>query len=181
MTTVVVEEVELEPPPPRWISITAGILWLIVGLVLLSLDSTSAATLGYMVGFVLILAGVDEFVHMIEAAGWKWLHGLMGVVFVLGGFFALLSPFHTFGILALFIGWFLIIKGFFDVAESIGFRHVMPLWGLSLAAGIAQIALGLWAVGYPGRSAWLLLVWTGVGALMRSVGSFVTAFASGGR
>jgi uncharacterized membrane protein HdeD (DUF308 family) len=100
---------------------------------------------------------------------------------VLGGFFALLSPFHTFGILALFIGWFLIIKGFFDVAESIGFRHVMPLWGLSLAAGIAQIALGLWAVGYPGRSAWLLLVWTGVGALMRSVGSFVTAFASGGR
>jgi uncharacterized membrane protein HdeD (DUF308 family) len=55
----------------------------------------------------------------------------------------------------------------------------MPLWGLSLAAGIAQIALGLWAVGYPGRSAWLLLVWTGVGALMRSVGNLVTAFTGG--
>jgi uncharacterized membrane protein HdeD (DUF308 family) len=178
--TAVAVEVEVVPPPPRWISIISGIVWLLVGLVLLSLDSTSAATLGYMVGFVLILGGVDEFVHMVEADGWRWLHGLIGVIFVLGGFFALLSPFHTFGILALFIGWFLIIKGFFDVARAIGFRDVLPLWGLTLTAGIFEIGLGLWAVGYPGRSAWLLLVWTGVGALMHSIGNFVTAF-SGGR
>jgi uncharacterized membrane protein HdeD (DUF308 family) len=147
--------------------------------VLLSFDPTSAATLGYLVGFVLLLAGVDEFVRMVVAPGWKWLHGVLGVLFVLGGIAALLAPFQTFGYLALFMGWYLLIKGSFDLATAIAFRHVLPLWGLGLAVGIGQILLGFWAMGYPGRSAWLVILWAGIGAMFRGVGDLVAAFTRG--
>jgi uncharacterized membrane protein HdeD (DUF308 family) len=181
MTAVAVEvDVERVVPPPRWLLIVSGVLWLVIGLVLLSLDATAAATLGYMVGFVLILGGFDEFGHMVAAPSWGWLHAVAGVIFILGGIAALFSPLQTFGILALFMGWFLLIKGFFDMAKAIGFRDVLPLWGLTLVVGILEIGLGLWAVGYPGRSAWLLLIWVGAGALLRSAGSFVAAFSAGG-
>ncbi len=175
---VVVEVDEPMVAPPRWLLVLSAIFWLLASLVLLSLDATGAAILGYMVGFVLIFGGVDEFILMIEAPSWRWLHGLAGGLFVLAGIGALFSPFQTFGILALFIGWYLIIKGFFDVAKAIGFRATLPLWGLTLAVGVLEIGLGLWAVGYPGRSAWLLMIWAGTGALLRSIGDFVAAFTS---
>ena len=178
----VVTEVEAmdEPPPPKWQLIVGGILWLLVAIVMLSLDATSAATIGYLVGFVIILAGIDEFVMLTVLPGWKWLHAALGVLFILFGVAALLEPFQTFGITALLIGWYLLFKGFFDFALSIAFRRDMPLWGLTLTAGIFEILLGLWALGYPGRSAWLLMLWVGIGALLRGIGDLVAAFTHRG-
>jgi uncharacterized membrane protein HdeD (DUF308 family) len=176
VATVAVDPRAEVAPPPRWALIIGGVLWLIVGLVLLSLDATSAATLGYMVAFVLIFAGVDELVRMVVAPGWRWLHGLLGILFVVTGFGAVLEPFQTFGILALFIGWYLVFKGTFDMISAIGFRHELPLWGLALTVGVFELLLGFWAIGYPGRSAWLLLVWVGIGAILRGIGDLVAAF-----
>jgi hypothetical protein len=180
MTAVVVEIDDSPiPAPPRWLHIVSGVIWLIIALVLLSLDSTSATTLVYLVGFVLIFAGVDEFMLTMLATGWRWVHASLGVLFMIGGVMALFEPLQTFGYLAILIGWYLIIKGSLDLGRAIGLRSLLPLWGVTLAVGIAEIALGIWALGYPGRSAWLLLVWAGVGALLRAVGDFVTAFTRG--
>jgi uncharacterized membrane protein HdeD (DUF308 family) len=52
----------------------------------------------------------------------------------------------------------------------------MPLWGLTLTVGVLEVLLGFWAVGYPGRSAWLLLVWVGVGVILHGIGDLVAAF-----
>ena len=89
---------------------------------------------------------------------------------------ALLEPFQTFGVLALLIGWYLLFKGVADVIFSIVERDVLHLWGLLLASGIIEIAIGMWAIGYPGRSAWLLILWVGIGALIRGVTEIVLAF-----
>jgi len=151
------------------------VAWLLVALAILSLDATSAATLGYLVGFVLIFAGVEELSYAFTAPGWRWLHVVVGAIFVLGGIGALLEPFQTFGILALFMGWYLLIKGFLGVALSLAGRHELPLWGLALGVGVLELLLGFWALGYPGRSAWLLLVWAGVGALLRGMWDLVAA------
>ena len=55
--------------------------------------------------------------------GWRWLHIVLGVLFVLGGVAALTSPFQTFMVLASLIGIFLIIKGAFDFALALTARH----------------------------------------------------------
>jgi uncharacterized membrane protein HdeD (DUF308 family) len=52
----------------------------------------------------------------------------------------------------------------------------LDLWWLTLLAGILEIAIGLWAIGYPGRSAALLILWVGIGALVRGITEIILAF-----
>ena len=112
------------------------------------------------------------------AEGWKWVHGVLGVLFVVTGIMALMSPFQTFGDLR--------------PARSVGTsssrassrhrpQHPRPRTSWScgdsrLAAGIGEMVIGVWAIGYPGRSAWLLVLWVGLGALMRGITEIVLAF-----
>jgi uncharacterized membrane protein HdeD (DUF308 family) len=182
MAAVVVTEVEVDaaPPPPRWLQVVAGIAWILISLVVLSFDANSMATIGYLTGFVLILAGVDEFVVATVVEGWKWLHGILAALFILGGIASFMAPFQTFGYLALFVGWYLVIKGIFDLTVSIAMRGVLPLWGLLLALGIGEVLLGLWAIGYPGRSTYLVLLWVGFGAMFRGIGDLVGGFTREG-
>ena len=109
------------------------------------------------------------------APGWKWLHALLAVLFLFGGVWALAFPGQTFGTLALLIGWFLLIRGTFETVAAL-FNRDVDLWWLGLIAGIAQILIAFWAIGYPGRSAWLLVLWVGFAALFHGIGSIVLAF-----
>jgi uncharacterized membrane protein HdeD (DUF308 family) len=164
--------------PPRWLLFVSGAAWVLLSFVILSLDPTSVATVGIMLGILLLFGAATEIVQMLGAPGWRWAHGLMALLFVLAGIGTFASPYQTVGVFALFIGWFLLVKGTFDVFSSIAFRGEIPLWGLGLAVGIGEMLIGLWAIGYPGRSLALLLVWIGVGALLRGIGDIVLGFSS---
>ena len=172
------DEVEFERQISKmwWLFLVTGILWVLISFIVLTVDPTSASLIGIMTGCVILIAGVNEFVTMAYVDGWKWLHAVLGVLFVITGIMAFLEPFQTFGILALLMGWYLIFKGTFEVVYSIAERHWLPLWGLLLAGGIIQLLLGLWAIGYPGRSAALLIIWVGVGAMMRGMTEIFLAF-----
>ena len=153
-----------------------GIGWVIVSLIVLAFDPTSAAAIGWMTAAVLIVAGLDEGFTALTTSDWRWLHAVLGLVLFTLGVAALLDPFQTFGILALLVGWYLVLKGTVDIVISVAGRGDVPLWGLLLASGVAQVLIGIWAVGYPGRSAWLLILWVGLGALMRGITEIVLAF-----
>jgi uncharacterized membrane protein HdeD (DUF308 family) len=159
-----------------WVFLITGIAWVLIAFMVLAMKPTTPATIGYLTGFVLIAAGVNEFMAVGFVDAWKWLHAVLGVLFVVAGIMALASPFQTFGILAMLIGWYLLFKGTFDIIISIVERELLPLWGLGLAAGIIEVAIAMWALGYPGRSAWLLVLWIGVTALMRGITEIVLAF-----
>lgn len=173
-----VDVIEVERTVTRlwWIFLVTGIAWVLVAFLVLAFDPTTPATIGYLTGFVLIAAGVNEFFAIGFVESWKWLHAVLGALFVIAGILAFTSPIQTFGTLALLIGWYLLFKGTFDIIFSILERDVLSLWGLSLASGIIELAFGVWALGYPGRSAWLLVLWIGVGALMRGITEIVLAF-----
>ena len=178
---VVAEDVELiatarEVTRLWWVFLVTGIAWVLIAFMVLAFKPTTPATIGYLTGFVLIAAGVNEFMTIGMVDAWRWLHGVLGVLFVVAGIMALMSPFQTFGILALLIGWYLLFKGTFDIILSIMERDLVPLWGLALASGIIEVALAMWALGYPGRSAWLLVLWIGITALMHGVTEIVMAF-----
>ncbi len=159
-----------------WLFLITGIAWVVLAFVVLAWDPGTAALIGYLMGFVLIAAGINELVTIAFVDSWKWLHGVLGGLFVVTGFLALLEPFQTFGILALLIGWYLLFKGLGDLILSIVDRDALHLWGLLLASGIIQMVIGIWAIGYPGRSAWLLILWVGIGALIRGITEIVVAF-----
>jgi uncharacterized membrane protein HdeD (DUF308 family) len=141
----------------------------------LNFDATTIWLISALVGALLIVAGVEELMNMGLMAGWRWLHGVMGVIFIGGGIFAFAYPGQTFGTLALFIGWFLLIRGTFEIGVSIA-AHGAPLWWLGLISGILQVAIALWAVGYPGRSAALLVLWVSIAAIMKGITDMVMGF-----
>jgi uncharacterized membrane protein HdeD (DUF308 family) len=159
-----------------WVLLGMGILWIVIGLYVLQAHYGSAVAIGYLVGFWLVFAGIAEFVEMAAVPGWKWIHAVLGVLFVIGGIAALTSPFQTFTVLAELIGIFLVVKGTFDFVIALAVRHDIDLWWMTLIAGILEILIGVWAMGYPGRSAALLIVWIGIGAIIRGIAEIVTAF-----
>ena len=107
------------------------------------------------------------------ATGILWI--LIGL-FVLGGIAAFTAPFQTFTILAALIGIFLVIKGSVDFVFGLAARHEVDLWWMTVVAGVIEIIIGIWAVGYPGRSAALLILWVGIGAIIRGIAEIVTGF-----
>ena len=177
MATVAVAHVR-EPTSSKWwwLLLITGILWILIGLFVLQAHYDSVALVGYLVAFWLIFAGVAEFVEVAVLDGWGWLHAIVGVLFLLGGFAALTSPFQTFMVLAALIGFFLVVKGTFDFVLGILLRHDVEFWWMTMIAGILQILLGIWALGYPGRSAALLLLWVGIGAIIRGIVEIIGSF-----
>ena len=174
-------EIDRRAAKAWWLFLVTGIAWVLLAFVVLSWDPGTTALIGYMTGFVLIAAGVNELVTIGFVSQWKWLHGVLGALFVVSGILALMAPMQTFGILALLIGWYLLFKGLAGIIFSIVERDELPLWGLLLASGIIEMVIGIWAIGYPGRSAWLLVLWVGIGALIRGITEIVLAFKLHGR
>ena len=113
--TTVIEEVtyeEVEPPRIAWgWTLVAGIAWIVIGLAILSWNPTTIALIAILVSGVVILAGIAEFGLAFMSPGWKWLHAIAGVVFLVVGVMAFFDPFRTFVGLALLFGWYLVIKG----------------------------------------------------------------------
>jgi uncharacterized membrane protein HdeD (DUF308 family) len=159
-----------------WVLLVTGIAWIVVSVLVLDADLDSALTIGYLVAGYLIALGVMEFVLIGVVEGWKWLHATLGALFVLGGIAAFIEPFRTYALLASLLGLLLVLKGTFDFVEALATRHEVDLWWMLLVAGILEILLGFWAAGYPGRSASLLILWVGIGALIRGVTQLVLAF-----
>jgi uncharacterized membrane protein HdeD (DUF308 family) len=159
-----------------WLFLVTGIAWVLVAFVVLTVDPGSAATIGYLTAFFLFFAGVNELVSLAYVDDWKWLRVVFGITFLITGLMALAAPFQTFGILAVLIGWYLLFKGMLDIVLSVAGRGALPLWGLLLASGIAEAVIGVWAIGSPLRSAWLLVLWVGIGAVLRGISEIVLAF-----
>src|SRR5690349_5207613 len=56
-----------------WAWIVLGALWIIASFVILQFSDASATTVGIIIGIMLLVAGIQEFVVATFAGGWKWL------------------------------------------------------------------------------------------------------------
>jgi uncharacterized membrane protein HdeD (DUF308 family) len=171
----IVEEDEPRAGPWFWVLLGLGIAWILLSFLLLQFTYTSVVSLAIVTGIVLCFAAASEFVQGFHAAGWRWVHAGLGGLFALGGICAFWYPDQTVGALSLLFGWYLLVKGTFDVVFS-AIAHGMHLWWLGLIVGFVEIGLAFWCAGYPGRSAALLVLWVGIGALLRGITTLVAAF-----
>jgi uncharacterized membrane protein HdeD (DUF308 family) len=157
-----------------------GVLWLFVSAVVLRFTDTSVTTVGVIMGVVLVLAGATELIAVpaVDEPGWKLLHGVVALVFVLAGLWAFIQPDQAFWALASVLGFLLLIVGTFDVVQAMMTKAANPLWWLGLVTGLFLIVLGFWAsqqlVETKGK---LLLFYVGLFALLRGIGQIVFAFS----
>ena len=160
-----------------WIFLLTGILWLVVSLIIFRFDYTSESAIAYLFGVVAIFFGINEFFALgASSAGWKLVHALVGVLFVIAGVVALVNPFDTFEALAGLMSFFLVLKGTFDIVVSFATKNDISVWWLQLIVGIVEILLGFWAAGYFGRQALLLVIWVGAVCMARGITEIILAF-----
>jgi uncharacterized membrane protein HdeD (DUF308 family) len=133
------------------------------------------AAIATMAGFLFIFAGVNEFFTVGAVTNWKWLHIVMGVLFIVCGVVSFIRPGSSFLSFAAIIGWFLLFKGFLDITVSLMNRDT-ELWGLGLAVGIIETLIGFWAAGSPRQSISLLIIWVGAASLARGIMEIFLAF-----
>jgi uncharacterized membrane protein HdeD (DUF308 family) len=161
-----------------WVFLVTGIFWLLVALVVLRFDASSLAAVGTLLGAVLLMAGVNEFLALgLRNVGWKGLHILMAIFFVAGGIWAFVRPIEAFWELASILGLLLMLKGSFDIVGSVVSREMNVLWWLGLVVGILEVLLAFWVSQqfFAPRAA-LIIVWVGFSALFRGISEIALAF-----
>ena len=111
-------------------------------------DYTTVYAISFLFGVVACFAAANEFMHIaISTTGWKIVHGILGVLFVIAGVWAFAHPHTAFSTLAAVIGFFILFKDLFDLTVSFMTRKLFDLWWLQLIIGILEIALAFWVAG----------------------------------
>ena len=153
--------------------VVTGILWLLLGFMILSYRPSS---ISIAVVFMAIVFGMGALSCFAIAAatlgGWRVLALVGGVLATLAAIGVLVWPSPTLLIISIYVAWYLLIRGIFDVVIALSNTSVRGWW-LTLLAGIAAIALGAWAIGNPDRSVLLLLTIIGLFAVFHGTAELV--------
>jgi len=160
-----------------WMFLLTGIAWLVFAVLVFQWDYTTVYAVSYLFGVVALFAGANEFAQIaVSTTGWKIVRGILGVIFVLAGIWALVHPHNAFATLAALIAFFLLFKGIFDVMNAFMTKDLFALWWLQLTIGILEIVLAFWVAGSFRQSAILLVVYVGLVALTRGITELFLAF-----
>jgi uncharacterized membrane protein HdeD (DUF308 family) len=160
-----------------WIFLVTGILWLIMSLIVFRMELSTVYAISILFGIIAIAAGIDEFISIGAVhGGWKWLHGVLGVIFVIAGIVALVNPEWTFLALASIIGWWFLFKGIFDLIVAFSTKHVNELWWITLIVGLIELGLAFWVAGNFHEQVILLVVYVGILCLSKGITDILLAF-----
>lgn len=159
-----------------WLFLVSGILWLLLGFLVLSLRPASISVCVILVAVAFWLGAMTQFaLAVVLEGGWRWLAIIGGVVAAGAGIAAIVWPGPTLVVVSIFVAWYLLIRGIFDVTLALMHTHVRGWW-MPLVGGIIGIALGAWAIGNPDRSVLLLVTIIGIWAIFRGAADLVASF-----
>jgi uncharacterized membrane protein HdeD (DUF308 family) len=159
-----------------WLMLITGVAWIVIAVVILRFDYNTVAAIATLFGVFCFFAAANEvMVGTVSTTGWRILHWLLAVLFVVVGVFAFIRPDNTFVGLASVMSFYFVFRGSFDIAMAfMGSRA--PGWWVLLIVGIAELAIGFWAAGNWKVSVVLLVSWVAAGALIHGIGQISAAF-----
>lgn len=151
-----------------WTLIVLGVLAVLAGLAALVFPGITLLTLTLIFGWFAIIAGVVQIIHSFTApttTGGKVLLGLLGLVMVALGIWALVLPGATLGTFILLLAAFLIITGVLQIFGAFrGHFHVsMMLWGL------LGVIFGIVALAIPGAALLTVAIVFGIYAILGGI------------
>ena len=160
-----------------WMFLVTGIGWLVFSLLVFQWDYTTVYAISILFGIVALVAGINEFFQIVvSSTGWKFVHGILGVLYVIVGVWALVNPRSAFTTLAALVAFFLLFKGIFDLTVAFMTKDEFDLWWLQLVLGIVEILLAFWVAGSFRTSAIFLVAYVGIIALSRGITELFVAF-----
>ncbi len=174
----------------RWVYLFWGIISVIFGIVVLSLEldwirgSEGGVTAPYLValliGAYLVAWGVLEFLGAV--VDWRphsfW-YAVGGILAVAAGVLAWSWPDATYNVLILILAWALILWGVIDIISGFA-MHRERHWWVYLLRGLALIAIGVLAAAWVNIALFFVLTVLGLSAIIQGVGEIVLAFTMHG-
>ena len=106
---------------------------------------------------------------------WRWLFVVAGVVAVAAGILTFVWPDITLYVVSILVAWYLIFFGIIHLVDALAAPKV-GWWWTGLLLGVAELALGVWAVRSWERSLLTLVTLVGVWAIFHGVAEIFAAF-----
>jgi uncharacterized membrane protein HdeD (DUF308 family) len=151
-----------------WVPLLAGLVSAALGLTVLA-AGWSAGSLGVVTGVLFIVRGAALALNPAYAAKGSGEHVLAGIAGAIAGLVLFAWPGPTGQVLVLFAGVWLVVSGGFQVVVSAARRRELPYWRLTLALGVIELLLGLWAMRTPGATLAATAAVIGIWAVLTGV------------
>ena len=159
-----------------WLFLILGVLWILFGMFVLSYNAGSLLVLAVFAGVTFIMTGINQVLSFGRAeGGWRWLFLVGGALSIIAGIIAFVWPGRTLLVISVVLAWFLVFKGIVDIIAAFS-NHGRPFWWVGLILGILELLLGMWAVGYPGRSLFVFINLVGIYAIFYGFTELFAAF-----
>jgi uncharacterized membrane protein HdeD (DUF308 family) len=159
-----------------WWFLILGILWIGLGMFVLSYRVGSLAVVAMLVGVAFLFGGVSQLVAASRAPGWRWLFVLVGILGVAAGILTFVWPGVTLYVASIFVAWYLIVFGIMHVVSALA-GPKLRWWWTTLLLGVAELVLGVWAVRSWERSVFTLITLVGAWAIFHGVNEIFAAFS----
>ena len=158
-----------------WVVLLAGVISVVVGIVVLSIDWT-AEDLAVIVAILFIVRGILlALSRPIDGTGRGW-NVFVGVLEVLVGVAFVSWPSPTLHVLAIFIGAWVVVSGVFHLLGALANRHAGNSWGLFLVFGLVEIAIGIVLLARPVQTLGLAIAMAGLWAIVAGAFQIVVSF-----
>jgi uncharacterized membrane protein HdeD (DUF308 family) len=156
---------DLEPLHAKWGWIVAlGVVYVIAGLIALGSVLMATVVSVFLVGIMMIMAGVAEVVGAFQIKGWGkfllWV--LLGVLYIVAGFVTFQNPLLAAAVLTLILGVALIASGIMRIILAFSVQQETP-WVWVLLSGLVTLVLGgLILARWPISSLYILGLFLGI-------------------
>src|ERR1700761_7434478 len=154
-----------------WI-VALGVVYLIAGFV--ALGSVAMATVAsvFVVGVMMIIAGVAEMFSAFQFKSWGkfllWV--LLGALYIIAGFVTFENPLLAAALLTLILGVSLVASGIMRIILAFSMKRETP-WIWVLLSGAITLLLGLLILAHwPVSSLYILGLFLGIDLIMAGVG-----------
>jgi uncharacterized membrane protein HdeD (DUF308 family) len=158
-----------------WI-VALGVVYVLAGIAALASVTLAAVVTVFVVGIMMVVAGVAEVLSAIRMRSWRksvfWM--LLGALYILAGIFTFENPLLTAKFLTLLLGLFLIGSGVMKIvlAVSIG---AGSSGALVILSGVFTLAVGaIILIHWPVSSLIVLAVFLGVDLVSTGIGWIAT-------
>lgn len=126
-----------------WI-VALGVVYVIAGLIALGSVAFATVVTVFVVGFMMLIAGIAEVVNAFQIKSWSkfllWL--LLGLLYIVAGFLTFENPLLAAAMLTLLLGCALIASGVMRVILGFSMQQGTP-WVAVALSGVITFLLGL--------------------------------------
>ena len=154
----------------KWEAILSGILYILLGIVALVIPETMQKTLGYLIGIVLIVAGLVSMVcYLLRDARENYYHNefVFGLVGIVLGAAVLYKVEVIISLIPFILGVLVLISGCSKLQDAIDLKRLgYGSWIGMLVVAVINIILGIVLICNPFKAAVLLFRVLGIGLIL---------------